>query len=124
MYACLISTHTMLKCVNNQTMFVLAHFCSGKKLPKITKRLMTIFSFYKFKQRLLWKSSLYNKKVIIVNESFTSKTCSKCFSINNLKGNEIFKCKICKFEIDRDVNGSRNILIKNTNNLILDNLLN
>ena len=30
MYACLISTHIMLKCVNNQTMFVLSHFCSGR----------------------------------------------------------------------------------------------
>jgi hypothetical protein len=27
---------------------------------------------------------------------------------------EVFRCSSCKLEIDRDVTGSRNILIKNT----------
>jgi len=33
--------------------------------------------------------------------------------INNTKGKETLKCYSCDFYVDRDVEGSRNILIKN-----------
>ena len=72
-----------------------------------------MFSFYSFKQKLLWKSILYDKKTIIVNESYTSKTCTVCGVLNNIKGNETFNCSSCKYKVDRDVGGSRNIFIKN-----------
>lgn len=83
-----------------------------KKLSRMTKRLMLMFSFYSFKQKLSWKCKINNKRLIIVNESFTSCTCTNCGIINNTKGKENLKCIQCKLEIDRDVAGSRNILIK------------
>jgi putative transposase len=40
-------------------------------------------------------------------------TCSNCGLINDkLGGSKIFKCKECKMEMDRDVNGARGIFIK------------
>ena len=47
----------------------------------------------------------------------TSKTCSCCGKLNyNLGSSEVFVCKECEMRIDRDVNGARNILIKNIKN--------
>ena len=84
----------------------------SKKLCKQTKRLMNMFSFYKFKEKLKYKCSVYGKKLYIVDESFTSKTCGSCGSMNDMKGKEVYKCKSCGLEVDRDINGSRNILLK------------
>ena len=50
----------------------------------------------------------------IITEEYTSKTCTDCGKINkNLGGKEEFKCGKCGLEIDRDINTSRNICIKN-----------
>jgi len=84
------------------------------RLGKLTKRLMNMFSFYKFKEKLSYKCETYGKKLLIVDESFTSCTCGNCGSINRPKGSEVYNCVSCKLEIDRDINGARNILIKNS----------
>jgi len=86
----------------------------GKKLSKLSKRIMNMFSFFQFKSRLEWKCEKHGKTLIIVDESYTSKTCGSCGALNNkLGGSETFKCGSCDFKIDRDVNGARNILLKN-----------
>ncbi|CAG8768034.1 12453_t:CDS:2 [Dentiscutata erythropus] len=52
-------------------------------------------------------------KVIECTEEYTSKTCGNCGSINKkLGGSKIFRCESCSLEIDRDMNGARNILLK------------
>ena len=84
-----------------------------KNLSRQTKRLMLMYSFYRFKERLKWKGKIYNKKIIAVDESYTSCTCTSCGNIKSLKGQEIYQCEKCKIVIDRDVGGARNILIKN-----------
>lgn len=85
----------------------------SKKIGKMTKRIMLMYSFFKFKEKLKYKCETYNKKLIIVDESFTSCTCTNCGKINSTKGKESLKCKSCNLSIDRDVAGSRNIFIKN-----------
>lgn len=95
--------------------FDVSQMVRGRKLSKKTKRLMCMFSFYSFKQKLLWKAGVYSKKVHIVDESFTSQTCGSCGNLTKVKGKEIYKCKTCDFTLDRDFNGARNILIKNYN---------
>ena len=104
--------------ISNYNIIILPDFrISGMirktKIPKITKRLLCMYSFYKFKTRLETKCKQYNKKLIIVDESYTSCTCTGCFQIKKLKGEEKYECDNCELVIDRDVNGSRNILIKN-----------
>ena len=57
----------------------------------------------------LRKTHLY-----VVDESYTSKTCGRCgFIKDNLSGNKVYKCDSCCLEIGRDLNGARNILLKN-----------
>ena len=86
----------------------------GKPLGKMTRRLLNMFSFYKFKEKLQYKCSTYGKKLLVVDESYTSCTCGLCGEINKMGGQEIYLCQSCGLEIDRDVTGARNILIKNS----------
>lgn len=68
---------------------------------------------YKFKMRLEHKAKEYNKRLMMVNESYTSKTCTNCGILNtDLKSSERFICKHCDLKMDRDMNGARNILLK------------
>ena len=86
----------------------------GRTLGKMTRRLLNMFSFYKFKEKLQYKCDTYGKKLLIVDESYTSCTCGVCGEINKMGGKEIYLCQSCGLEIDRDVTGARNILIKNS----------
>ena len=94
--------------------FRVSQMIRSKKLARITKRLMCMFSFHSFKEKLKYKCNMYNKNLIIVDESYTSCTCGRCGKINDTKGLEIFHCTYCGLVVDRDATGSRNIFIKNT----------
>jgi transposase len=52
----------------------------------------------------------------IVSEEYTSQCCSKCGYLSDEYVGSEKKCPYCNLEINRDVNGSRNILIKNWKN--------
>ena len=73
---------------------------------------MMNLKFYKFKQRLLFKAEEKNKKVFEVKEQYTTKTCSFCGSLNDPKESKIYECKSCNIKIGRDINASKNILMK------------
>ena len=86
-----------------------------RKIRSKTARAMMTWSHYRFKQRLLFKRQEYPWcKVVICNEAYTSKTCGVCGALHQkLGGNKTFKCPSCGIVLDRDVNGARNILLKN-----------
>lgn len=112
--------NTIKYLLNNYQVILLPHFESqemikSKKLHKSTKRTMNSLSHYTFKQRLIYKASLYkDKKILLVDEAYTSKTCGWCGNLNDKLGtNKVFKCPTCGIKLDRDFNGARNILIKN-----------
>src|SRR5215470_15816348 len=73
------------------------------------------WSHQKFRERLFMKAEEYPDCIVHeVTEPWTSKTCCSCGRINHeLGGSKIFRCKHCKFEIDRDKNGATNIMIMN-----------
>ncbi len=98
--------------------FRVADMLKGKKLGRMTKRLLNMFSFYRFRVKMEDACMRHGKKLYIVDESYTSCTCTSCGNIKrNLKGDEVYRCNACGLEVDRDVNGSRNILIKNIKTL-------
>ncbi len=79
-----------------------------------TVRSMMTWSHYKFKKLLEYKMSRTGGRMIECTEEFTSKTCSRCGRIkHNLGGNKVYSCLNCGLIIDRDVNGARNIYLKN-----------
>jgi putative transposase len=58
-----------------------------------------------------FKNNLVFNKTI--DEFYTSKTCSLCGSYNpKLGSDKIYNCINCKKSIDRDINGCRNIYMK------------
>ena len=84
------------------------------KLRSKEARSMYNLSFYSFRMKLLSKAQEKNVRVIIKPEYYTSKTCGKCGNIkSNLEGDKIYKCEKCGLTIDRDINGARNILLRN-----------
>ena len=86
----------------------------SRKINSKTVRMMLSWRFYAFKQRLVQQSKLYNVNIVDCTEEYTSKTCGQCHTIkNNLGGSKKYKCSECQVQIDRDLNGARNIFIKN-----------
>jgi len=82
------------------------------KLKSDVARSMLTLSHYKFKERLLFKQKEYPwAKVVIVKEDYTSQTCTRCGNLHKTSS-KIYHCKKCNLEMDRDLMGSRNILIK------------
>jgi putative transposase len=63
-------------------------------------------------QMLEYKAKWYGRELIKINQYFpSSKTCSNCGNIKEtlLLSERIYKCEVCKTEIDRDLNASINI---------------
>ena len=104
---------------NKYNKVFLPHFENQEMVKKHTlcsktNRLLMSLSHYKFKERLKHKCDEFGIILKMVNESYTSKTCGSCGKINNnLNGSKLFKCPNCKIEMDRDINGARNIMLKN-----------
>ncbi|MEQ8186524.1 MAG: zinc ribbon domain-containing protein [Candidatus Eremiobacterota bacterium] len=45
--------------------------------------------------------------------SHTSKTCGICgYILENLGGKKVFKCPMCGLEMDRDLQGVRNVYLR------------
>jgi len=93
--------------------FKVSQMLKGKKISKQTKRMLCMYSFHSFILKLKHKCKKHGKKLYVVDESYTSKTCTVCGQINDVRGKETYKCGGCGNQVDRDINGSRNILIKN-----------
>ena len=84
-------------------------------LSKLNKQVANALSFYKFREKLKYKSSIKNNNYVKVNEYYTSKMCSNCtFMKKDLGSNKTFNCNNCNLIQDRDVNASRNICLKMT----------
>jgi len=87
---------------------------------KQTRRLLTWGHGY-FEQRLIRHAEIYGKTVIITDEHDTTKTCGNCFHLNEVGAKEELSCSNCFVKIDRDINASRNILIRTLARLSRDN---
>ncbi len=73
---------------------------------------------YKFRQHLISKAEEYGCKIDVVTEEYTSKTCGNCGHMSDNYDDRTKMCPRCKIRINRDINGSRNILIKNIGRII------
>lgn len=78
-----------------------------------TKQLLLRTNLYLFRERLKYKCAIRGVNYQMINEYYTSKMCSSCGEINEkLSSKKVFECEKCKVELDRDVNGARNIYLK------------
>jgi len=72
-------------------------------------------SWGQFKSMLLYKAELRGVKVKVINEAWSTQTCSECGSIGGPKGiaglgMRSWVCSCCGTLHDRDVNAAKNIL--------------
>lgn len=85
--------------------------CVRGNIDKSVKRLINELRFYQFRQRLEYMSNKRDCTLKLVHESYTSQVCPNCVQLTKVS-EKIYTCKHCKFTIDRDILGSRNIMIK------------
>jgi len=78
------------------------------------KRILYLSQFFGFRQFLEHKCNVTGTNLYIVTEEYTSQTCSICGSMDHTPFDKarVHKCLDCNSVLDRDVNGARNILIK------------
>lgn len=82
------------------------------KTNKQGKQIQADLRLCGFVDRLVQKSIEYkNSEIHVGKEHHTSQACTKCLSLNTVKGTTV-KCNGCNHEIHRDLNGARNIFLK------------
>jgi putative transposase len=85
-----------------------------KNLRKIYKRIASSLRFYEFLEKLKFKCNESKSNLVLVDESYTSKICSFCKNESVIGTNRRLTCK-CGLNLDRDINGCVNILLKAVN---------
>jgi putative transposase len=55
-----------------------------RKLNNTSSRNLITMSHYLFRMRLIHQAKKYNSNIYVVNEAYTSKTCSNCGLINDI----------------------------------------
>ena len=107
---------------NNDFVFygnIKSHGIVKNGVNKHLNRNLNDLKLYKFKERLLYKAKVLGKQVFTINESYTTQTCSCCGSMYKPGSSEVYNCSNCSRVMGRDVNASKNILMKG----IVGNLL-
>lgn len=89
-----------------------------KSRNRFLNRNILSLKHYLFKKRLVEKYSLIRNGICIpVTEEYTSRTCTRCGTLNNIGSSDTLKCENCNLTINRDINGARNILLKSLSEL-------
>ena len=102
---------------NQYDSILLPTFCTsvmqvGRELSAGTKRNLWTLSHYKFQQKLKGQCSKKNVQLYSIGEEYTTKTCGGCGLLNTVGSQKQFRCSSCPYELDRDIHGARNILLK------------
>jgi len=90
-------------------------------LKSCVYKLESIINFAKFRTLLRNKCELMSIIYESIDESYTTRLCSVCgaFLTSNCKRN--YSCNVCQVDINRDINASRNIFLKQFMNLNSNN---
>jgi putative transposase len=87
---------------------------NGKRNGAIQRRQFHQWSFKRLRELLTYKAEAKGCQVVGVDPRHTSQTCSKCGCQHksNRKSQSRFKCRSCGYQLNADLNGSRNIALK------------
>ena len=80
-----------------------------RKIRSKSARSMLTFAHYRF---LLWKAWETGKQVLLVNEAYTSKTCSWSGEIVANLGGRRWVQSSDGLRVERDINGARGIFLR------------
>lgn len=87
----------------------------SKGVKSMNKRIGSTFRFYQFKEKLIYKCILRDCKFTFIDEYNTTKACSNCSTLNDIGSSKEYLCKECKKRYPRDINSSKNILLRGIN---------
>ncbi|MGC8980067.1 MAG: RNA-guided endonuclease InsQ/TnpB family protein, partial [Thermoplasmata archaeon] len=74
------------------------------------RKMLGSWSPYELQKFIEYKAEDAGKIVVYVNPKYTSQRCSRCGYIDkNNRHGSVFRCKNCGFELNADLNASRNI---------------
>jgi IS605 OrfB family transposase len=79
------------------------------KVRKKQRYWLNNWSFYQLQKFIEYKAVRFGAKVIYVNPRNTSKTCSRCHSINSIRKGSDFHCLNCSYHLNADLNASYNL---------------
>ena len=84
-------------------------------ISKMNKRIALALSFFKFRERLMFKCAQKSRTYVLVDEHYTSMLCSNCGACKkDLGSSHVYNCPSCMMTMGRDINGARNIYMKGT----------
>lgn len=104
--------------INNDIIYmgdIKSHNIVKNGVNKKLNRDMNCLKFYIFKQRLIYKAIRAGKRVVLVDEYFTTQCCSKCGNLwPSIGDSKTYICQNnnCNHISDRDINASKNICMK------------
>lgn len=87
----------------------------GKKTwRKPQRKEVNKWNFFQFEEFLTYKAMAKGCQVVYVDARYTSQRCSKCGHIHkgNRQKQSKFRCRNCSFQLNADLNGARNIVLK------------
>jgi len=84
------------------------------KFRKPQRKEVNKWNFFQFEQFLTYKAMAKGCQVVYVDARYTSQRCSKCGHIHkgNRQNQSNFKCRKCGFQLNADLNASKNIVLK------------
>ena len=100
--------------LKNYDTIIIPEFQEQKKCKTLymsTNRQMFGISHSLFRNRLEHKADIQGKRVIVMTEEYTSKTCSHCGHYN-IPTDRHYYCINCRLSIHRDINAAKNIMMK------------
>jgi len=85
-----------------------------KQRGRASRRRMHSWSFKRLRGFLEYKAEERGCSVAGIDPRYTSQRCSHCGHIEkaNRRSQSVFKCRACTFELNADLNASRNIAWK------------
>ena len=93
-------------------LFMSSQMLKGKTLNSRSKRWLSVLSHFKFMEKLTYACSKNKSNIYLANESYTTKCCGRCGTLNNVGSSEIFNCINCGLQQDRDLHAARNIYLR------------
>jgi IS605 OrfB family transposase len=82
------------------------------KSNRINKRIGSSLKFFQFRTKLKYKCLLRGCKYSLIDEYNTTKACSNCSNLNNIGSSREYNCKYCLNIYSRDMNSTKNILLR------------
>lgn len=84
----------------------------NKDVNKMNKRIGSTLRFYQLREKLKYKCILKSCNLGIIDEYNTTKACSNCSTLNDIGSSKEYNCKNCNKKYPRDINSSKNILLR------------